>query len=149
MRIFDTNVQKLKYDVLREVARHAYEDTLQDAYLDIPKTIAPGPEPTMRCCVYKERAIAAERVKLAMGGEKGDKNIIKIIDIACDECPVSTYRVTEDCRGCLAQDVYKRQIEDSVELENVILDKNVTVRAHGRLIGQVQYPIVIGKNVTL
>ena len=45
MRIFDTNVQKLKYDVLREVARHAYEDTLQDAYLDIPKTIAPGPEP--------------------------------------------------------------------------------------------------------
>ena len=66
MRIFDTNVQKLKYDVLREVARHAYEDTLQDAYLDIPKTIAPGPEPTMRCCVYKERAIAAERVKLAM-----------------------------------------------------------------------------------
>ena len=102
MRIFDTNVQKLKYEVLREVARHAYADTLQEAYLDIPKTIAPGPEPTMRCCVYKERAIAAERVKLAMGGEKGDKNIIKIIDIACDECPVSTYRVTEDCRGCLA-----------------------------------------------
>ena len=34
MRIFDTNVQKLKYDVLREVARHAYEDTLQDAYLE-------------------------------------------------------------------------------------------------------------------
>ena len=41
------------------------------------------------------------------------------------------------------------EIEDSVELENVILDKNVTVRTHGRLIGQVQYPIVIGKNVTL
>ena len=41
------------------------------------------------------------------------------------------------------------EIEDSVELENVILDKNVTVRAHGRLIGQVQYPIVFGKNVTL
>ena len=41
------------------------------------------------------------------------------------------------------------ELEDSVELENVILDKNVTVRTHGRLIGQVQYPIVIGKNVTL
>ena len=64
---------------------------MQDAYLDIPKTIAPGPEPTMRCCVYKERAIAAERVKLAMGGEKGDKNIIKIIDIACD-CLLYTSR---------------------------------------------------------
>ncbi len=40
-------------------------------------------------------------------------------------------------------------IEEFVELENVILDKDVTVRSHGRLIGQRQYPIVIGKNVTL
>ncbi len=40
-------------------------------------------------------------------------------------------------------------IEDFVELENVILDKAVTIRSHGRLIGQKQYPIVIGKNVTL
>lgn len=40
-------------------------------------------------------------------------------------------------------------IEDSVELESVILDKAVTIRSHGRLIGQKQYPIVIGKNVTL
>ena len=44
------------------------------------------------------------------------------------------------------QDSY---IEGFVELENVILDKAVTVRTHGRLIGQRQYPIVIGKNVTL
>ncbi|NLD59407.1 MAG: glucose-1-phosphate adenylyltransferase subunit GlgD [Clostridiales bacterium] len=40
-------------------------------------------------------------------------------------------------------------IEEFVELENVILDKAVTIRSHGRLIGQMQYPIVIGKNVTL
>lgn len=41
------------------------------------------------------------------------------------------------------------EIEEFVELENVILDKDVTIRSHGRLIGQAQYPIVIGKNVTL
>ena len=40
-------------------------------------------------------------------------------------------------------------IEEFVELENVILDKDVTVRSHGRLIAPSQYPIVIGKNVTL
>ena len=50
----------------------------------------------------------------------------------------------KDC--IIMQDSY---IEEDVEMENVILDKAVTVRAHGRLIGQVQYPIVIGKNVTL
>jgi glucose-1-phosphate adenylyltransferase len=46
----------------------------------------------------------------------------------------------------IMQDSY---IEEFVELENVILDKAVTVRSHGWLIGQMQYPIVIGKNVTL
>ena len=40
-------------------------------------------------------------------------------------------------------------ILDSVELDSVILDKDVTIRSHGRLIGQTHYPIVIGKNVTL
>ena len=50
-------------------------------------------------------------------------------------------------KNCIImQDCY---IEDDVEMENVILDKAVTVRAHGRMIGQRQYPIVIGKNITL
>ena len=102
MRIFDTDVQKLKYQVLREVARCAYEESLPAGALDIPRIIAPGPKPTMRCCVYKERAIAAERVKLAMGGDRGDQRVIQVIPIACDECPVSTYKVGENCRGCIA-----------------------------------------------
>ena len=46
----------------------------------------------------------------------------------------------------IMQDSY---VEDDVELENVIFDKEVTIRSHGRLIGQSQYPIVIGKNITL
>ena len=102
MHLFDTYVQQLKYYVLREVARHAYEGTLQDCYLDIPKLIAPGPKSRLRCCVYKERAVVAERVKLAMGGDKQNSNIIEVIGIACDECPVSGYRVGPDCRGCIA-----------------------------------------------
>ena len=102
MRKFDTKVQHLKYKVLREVARLAWNDTLLDNVIDIPKRIVPGKEPTMRCCVYKERAILAERVKLAMGGDKSNPNIIEVIDIACDECPVGGYEVTNACRGCLA-----------------------------------------------
>ena len=66
-RKFDTKVQYLQYKVLREVARGAMNDDLLDRITDIPKTIIPGNVPTMRCCVYKERAIIAERVKLAMG----------------------------------------------------------------------------------
>lgn len=102
MQLFDTYVQKLKYKVLREVARHDYHGSLQDSFLDIPKLIAPGPKSELRCCVYKERAIVAERVKMAMGGDKKNPNVIEVIDIACDECPVSGFRVGPDCRGCIA-----------------------------------------------
>ena len=111
MRKFDTKVQHLKYKVLREVARAAWNGTLAESVLDIPKTIIPGKTPTMRCCVYKERAIVAERVKIAMGGDKENPNVIEVIDIACDECPASGYEVTASCRGCLAhrcEDVCKR-----------------------------------------
>ena len=101
-RKFDTKVQVLKYKVLREVARLAWNDQLLERVHDIPKTIVSGKEPTMRCCIYKERAILAERVKLAMGGDRDNPNMIEVIDIACDECPVGGYRVTEACRGCLA-----------------------------------------------
>ena len=102
MRIFDTNVQQLKYEVLREVARHAYADNLTDCYIDIPKQLAPGPKATMRCCIYKERAILQERIKLAMGGHEDKPNVIEVIPIACDECPISRYEVGVDCRGCIA-----------------------------------------------
>ncbi len=111
MRKFDTKVQHLKYKVLREVARQAWNDTLLQNVLEIPKTIVPGKVPTMRCCVYKERAILTERVKIAMGGDRENPNVIEVIDIACDECPAAGYEVTESCRGCLAhrcEDVCKK-----------------------------------------
>ena len=111
MRKFDTKVQHLKYKVLREVARLAWADSLLENVLEIPKTIVPGKTPTMRCCVYKERAILSERVRIAMGGDKENPNVIEVIDIACDECPAAGYEVTDSCRGCLAhrcEDVCKR-----------------------------------------
>ena len=111
MRIFDTKVQYLKYKVLREVAKHAWNDTLIENLWEIPKSISPGKEPTMRCCVYKERAILSQRVRMAMGGDKTNPNIVEVIDIACDECPAAGYEVTDSCRGCLAhrcEDVCKK-----------------------------------------
>ena len=102
MRKFDTKIQHLNYKVLREVAKLAWEDKLLESVIDIPARLAPGKEATMRCCVYKERAVLGERVKLAMGGDKTNPNVIEVIEIACDECPVGGYEVTNACRGCLA-----------------------------------------------
>ena len=130
MRKFDTKVQYLKYKVLREVARLAWNDTLLEHVLDIPEIIVPGKEPTMRCCVYKERAILGERVKLAMGGDKTNPNVIEVIDIACDECPVGGYEVTDACRGCLAhrcEDVCKRGAITFDRYQKAHIDKSKCV----------------------
>ncbi|MEG1049834.1 MAG: 4Fe-4S binding protein, partial [Oscillospiraceae bacterium] len=111
MRKFDTKVQYLKYKVLREVAKQAFNDTLLENITEIPKIIVPRKEPTMRCCVYKERAIVSERIKIAMGGDKTNPNVIEVIDIACDECPVGGYEISNACRGCIAhhcEDICKR-----------------------------------------
>lgn len=119
MRKFDTKVQYIKYRVLKEVASLAWQDKLLENILNIPSTIVPGKIPTMRCCVYKERAILAQRVKIAMGGDKNNSNTIEIIDIACDECPDAGYVVTETCRGCLAH-----RCEDVCKVGAITFDAN-------------------------
>ncbi|NDL67815.1 4Fe-4S dicluster domain-containing protein [Anaerotalea alkaliphila] len=102
MRVFENNVQLLKHKVLKEVARSAFQGTLERDLPSIPERIIQGPEAETRCCIYKERAIVNERVKLALGGDGDRKNNIQVIDIACDDCPVDRYKVTDACRGCLA-----------------------------------------------
>lgn len=119
MKKFDTKVQLIKYEVLREVAKEAWENTLYDNILDIPKKIIPGNVPTMRCCVYKERAIISERIKIAMGGDRNNDNVIEVIDIACDECPMGGYEVTNACRGCLAH-----RCEDACKRGAISFDSN-------------------------
>ena len=129
-RKFDTKVQYLQYKVLREVARGAWNGDLLEKITDIPKTIIPGNVPTMRCCVYKERAIISERVRLAMGGDRSNPNVIEVIDIACDDCPAGGYEVTNACRGCLAhrcEDVCRRNAISFDHQQKAHIDKNLCV----------------------
>ncbi len=116
---FDTQVQYLKYKVLREVARYAWEGRLNRAHAEIPDIIVDGKEATMRCCVYKEKAIVNERINIAMGGDDKNPNIIEVLKIACDECPLGGYSVTDNCRGCLAH-----RCQDACRRDAITFDKN-------------------------
>lgn len=103
MRIFDTNVQQLKYTVLMEVAYQTWLGNESFAvFNEIANEIVKKDEPPMSCCIYKDRAIVAERIKMALGGDKNNPNVIQVIDIACDECPEAGHTVTDLCRGCIA-----------------------------------------------
>ncbi len=116
---FDTKVQYLKYKVLREVAKNAWNGTLTESIIEIPKIIIHKNIPTMRCCIYKERAIIGERVNLAVEKDDKNSNVIRVIDIACDECPMGGYQVTNICRGCLAH-----RCKDACKRDAITFDNN-------------------------
>ncbi len=99
-KLFDTNVQWIKYKVLKEVIRRAYEGGLENAYT-IPRTIAPGTKADTRCCIHKERAVLMDCVNMALGGDKDNPNVVEVLPEACDECPAGGMMVTDVCRGCL------------------------------------------------
>ena len=95
MPFFETSVQEIKYKVLKKVAELAYADQLlPENMLGIPEEIIPEGKPTMRCCIYKERAIINQRVSAAIGGGGRSRRNVRVLPIACDECPIEGIQVT-------------------------------------------------------
>ena len=130
--LFETDVQAIKNHVLAEVAKLAYADELSvENVMKIPKEVSPdGSKPTMRCCIYKERAITEERIQVAMGNNINAKNenaIVQVLPIACDECPADGIKVTETCRGCLAHRCLNACPKDAIRFDEktrrAVIDK--------------------------
>lgn len=128
MRGLETPVRKVRHEIFKEVARIAYEtesDKVNDEIEAIPYIITPTEEPRFRESIYRERAIAAERVRLAMGmslrpedkpvhvteginqSDISDKYyeppLMQVIPSACDKCPDNVYEVSNQCRQCVAK----------------------------------------------
>lgn len=102
----DATILRIKHEVLYEVAKLAWEGKLDDDKDDIPYKMIPGPQAQFRCCIYKEREIIKQRVRLAEGkcpSGKDDINIIQVINAACEECPLASYIVTNNCRKCMGK----------------------------------------------
>lgn len=104
----ESDTRRLKHDVLTRVAELAYQGKLNSETIDeIPFEIIPGRQPHFRCCVYKEREIIHQRVRLAMGkmpnGMQPTTAAVTVIPAACEGCPIQRYTVTENCQKCLAK----------------------------------------------
>jgi len=118
MRKFETTVQELKDQVLTSVAELAWEDRLATGILDVPEKIIPGPEARMRCCIYKERAVVSSRLKMAMGGDHTNPAMVEVMEVACDECPVTQIEVGPACRGCIATRCVHTCPKDAITIVN-------------------------------
>ena len=66
----------------------------------------PGPTASYRCCVYKEREIVRQRIRLAEGhNPQGARNdlVVQVVHAACEDCPISRYVVTDNCQKCMGK----------------------------------------------
>ena len=104
----DYGLISLKHNIMERVCRLAWNNELDDEHVEkLVYDIIPGPKPEYRCCVYKEREIVRQRIRLASGentmANAGSQNVVQVIQAACDECPISAYSVTDNCRFCLGK----------------------------------------------
>lgn len=110
MSMFKHEARQFKFDVLREVASLAFEDQLtEEKAAEIARYLIPGTRADFRCCVYKEREIIRQRTRLAMGKMADDtaaykpRQIVQVIDAACDGCTIRKIQITDNCRKCMAK----------------------------------------------
>ncbi len=140
MRGIPSLITDIRKKVFTEVARMAYSGKGYEGVDELPYIIVPGDRPLHRESVFLERAIASERVRLAMGlnirpiqthhlmtegmdaaavaQQYYEPPLVNIIPYACHACPTNQYRVTESCQNCLAASCQKVCPRDAISFVN-------------------------------
>ena len=140
MRGIPSLITDIRKKVFTEVARMAYNGGDYTQAEDLPYVIVPGDRPLHRESIFLERAIAGERVRLAMGlsirpvqsrhlmtegmdaaaiaEQYYEPPLVNIIPYACHACPTNQYRVTESCQNCLAASCQKVCPKDAISFVN-------------------------------
>ena len=151
MRGIPSLITDIRKNVFTEVARMAYAGGDYSHAEDLPYKIVPGDQPLHRESVFLERAIAGERVRLAMGlgirpiqtrtlmtdgmdaaavaEQYYEPPLINIIPYACHACPTNQYKVSNYCQNCLAASCQKVCPKDAISFRNnrsyIDLDKSI------------------------
>ena len=140
MRGIPSLITDIRKKVFTEVARLAYSGQDYTKAEDLPFVIVPGDQPLHRESIFLERAIAGERVRLAMGlsvrsvqtrslitegmdhaaiaKQYYEPPLVNVIPYACHVCPTNQYKVTIGCQNCLAQSCQQVCPRDAIVFKN-------------------------------
>ena len=140
MRGIPSLITDIRKKVFTEVARMAYAGKGYEGVDELPYIIVPGDQPLHRESVFLERAIASERVRLAMGlnirpiqtrhlmtegmdaaavaEQYYEPPLVNIIPYACHACPTKQYKVSNYCQNCLARSCEKVCPRDAISVRN-------------------------------
>lgn len=121
---FDNYATRTRRELLIRTAKLFFEGNFAEHVDRIPLSMRPRNGKSMRCCVYKDRAIIKYRLMAIMGfGVEDEKDeltslkeyaliksettkeqpVLTLIDEACTACVQGKYFVTNACRGCMAR----------------------------------------------
>ncbi len=166
MRGIPSLITDIRKSVFTEVAKMAYSGGDYTHAEDLPYKIVPGDQPLHRESIFLERAIAGERVRLAMGlgvrpvqtrslmtdgmdaaavaEQYYEPPLINIIPYACHACPTKQYHVTESCQNCLAASCQKVCPVGAVSFSNgkSVIDKEKCIKC-GKCAGACPYGAII------
>ncbi len=140
MRGIPSLITDIRKKVFTEVARMAYNGGDYTKAEDLPYIIVPGDQPLHRESIFLERAIAGERVRLAMGlgirpvqtrslmtegmdaaavaESYYEPPLVNIIPYACHACPGNQYKVSNYCQNCLARSCEKVCPKGAISIRN-------------------------------
>ncbi len=157
--MFDSygSLVKIRRNVFVEVAKLAYEGGDYSRIEEIPYTMLnknakKNGQAKYRESIFLERAIVAERLRLAIGlpvrsmdehspiatgieeatrtSRYYEPPLINIIDFACNACPENSYVVTDVCAGCLANPCANVCPKNAISIVNgkSIIDQNLCIK---------------------
>ena len=163
MRRITSEIDKIRRQVLTEVARLAFEGRLLREIEDLPYKLFDNGIKNYRCCQFKERAVLRERIRLSLGEnpvgdreplvkaatqalkrEKVEGPMLQVIDIACDKCPIDSILVTDACRHCVAHNCENACPRDAIHVINgkAVIEKDKCIEC-GLCVGACEFGAIL------
>ena len=136
----NNGVVRMRRELMIRLIRSFLAGTIEKDIDRIPYEIRPKGMDSVRCCIYKDRAIIKYRLMALLGAsyeaetdesktlkeylndalaeKKRPDKPITACGAGCSGCPDRKYFVTDNCRGCFARPCYYNCPVGAIRVEN-------------------------------